>query len=264
MSRMGSSWVISDVHGHLADLRQALVQAGLLGAEDRWAGGDAGLWVLGDLVDRGPEGIGVIRLVRSLQEQAPGQVHVLMGNHEALMLGYHLFPDTRFAEVWLINGGLQSDQEQLTDDDVAWLRGLPFMARVGDDLLMHSDTTGYLEWGRSVDEVNDTVAGLLAGDDAQQHFDVFAALTDRFDFADGEGADVAREVLSTYGGARIVHGHSIIGSMTDRPSEEVEAPLSYADGLVLDIDGGRYDGGPLLLVPLDDADQAVGVTSPDS
>ena len=32
------------------------------------------------------------------------------------------------------------------------------MARVGDQLLMHSDTTEYLGWGSSVDEVNATVA----------------------------------------------------------------------------------------------------------
>ena len=29
-----------------------------------------------------------------------------------------------------------------------------------------------------------------------------------------------------------------------------KGPLTYADGLVLAIDGGRYDGGPLLLVEL--------------
>jgi len=247
---MGRSWVVSDVHGHLADLRQALVQAGLLGAEDRWAGDDARLWVLGDLMDRGPDGIGVLRLVRSLQEQAPDQVHVLMGNHESLALGYHLFPDTRFAEVWLVNGGLDSDQEGLTDDDVAWLRALPLMARVGDDLLMHSDTTGYLDWGTSVEDVNATVAGLLEADDVEQHFDVFAALTDRFHFAGADGADLARDMLGVLGGETIVHGHTFVSILLDIPSADVDGPLRYADGLVIGIDGGRYDGGPLLMVEL--------------
>ena len=247
---MGSTYVISDVHGHLADLRAVLTDAGLLAEDDTWSGGDAQLWVLGDLVDRGPEGIGVVRLVRSLQEQAPSQVHVLMGNHESLMLGYHLFPDTRFAEVWLINGGREADQEGLSDDDVAWLRALPVMARVGDYLLMHSDTHDYLRWGSSVDDVNATVAGLLADDDGQQHFDVFAALTSRFDFVGDSGVDVAREVLDTLGGEHIVHGHSIIGTIVDAPSEATHGPLTYADGLVIAIDGGRYDGGPLLLVEL--------------
>lgn len=248
---MGSTYVISDVHGHLADLRQRLLDGGLVDAEDRWVGGEAELWVLGDLTDRGPDGIGVIRFVRSLLDQAPEQVHVLMGNHEALMLGEKLFPGSKFAEVWQINGGRRSDQDGLTDDDVAWLRALPAMARVGDHLLMHSDTTEYLAWGSTVDEVNATITSLLADDVVQQHFEVFAALTSRYDFAGSDGAAVARNVLETFGGSRIVHGHSIISTLIDRPSHEVVEPLLYADGLVVGIDGGRYDGGPLLLVQLD-------------
>jgi hypothetical protein len=178
-------------------------------------------------------------------------VHVLMGNHEAMMLGQRLFPDTRFTDVWLINGGRFSDQEGLTDDDVAWLRGLPVMARFDDDLLVHSDTTGYLAWGATIEEVNATVAGLLAGNDPQQHFDVFARLCGRYDYAGADGPSLARQMLDTYGGKRIVHGHSIIGSLIDVPSAEVDAPISYADGLVVAVDGGRYDGGPLLLVRLE-------------
>jgi hypothetical protein len=247
---MADTYVVSDVHGHLADLRERLTGAGLIGEDDRWTGGDTLLWVLGDLTDRGPEGIGVIRLVRGLQEQAPDQVRVLLGNHESLMLGYRLFPDSRFAEVWQLNGGLASDQEALTDDDIAWLRALPAMAHEGQHLLMHSDTTDYREWGSSVDEVNDTVRGLLAGDDADQHFSVFAALTSRYDFAGDDGAEVAAKMLEVFGGETIVHGHSIIGTLVDKPSHEIDAPITYAEGRVLAIDGGRYDGGPLLLVPL--------------
>ena len=52
---MGDTFVVSDVHGHLDDLRHVLAQAGLV-TDDRWVGGNASLWVLGDLVDRGPDG----------------------------------------------------------------------------------------------------------------------------------------------------------------------------------------------------------------
>ena len=45
---MGGTWVVSDVHGHLADLRERLEQAGLVDGE-RWTGDDATLWVLGEL-----------------------------------------------------------------------------------------------------------------------------------------------------------------------------------------------------------------------
>ncbi len=109
---MTSLFVVSDVHGYVADLRQSLADAGLVDDEARWTGGDAQLWVLGDLIDRGPDGVGSIDLVRSLQQQAPEQVHMLMGNHEALALGYKLFPETRFGEVWAINGGHESDQDR--------------------------------------------------------------------------------------------------------------------------------------------------------
>ncbi|NUS52960.1 MAG: serine/threonine protein phosphatase [Nocardioidaceae bacterium] len=248
---MGSTYVVSDVHGHLDDLRAALRGAGLVADGDRWCGDDATLWVLGDMGDRGPDGIGVIRLLRGLQQQAPERVRVLLGNHESLMIGQRLFPGSRFTDVWAINGGLDSDQDGLTDGELGWLRTLPAMGRSGGHLLVHSDTTDYLGWGEDVDTVNATVSQVLAGDDADQHFDVFAALTSRYDFAGGGGADAARRVLEAYGGDVIVHGHSMIGTLIDVPSPEIEGPISYADGHVVAIDGGRYDGGPLLLVRLD-------------
>lgn len=247
---MGSLFVVSDIHGYLDDFRDSLTGAGLIDASGSWTGGDHQLYILGDLLDRGPNGIGVVELVRSLQSQAPEHVHMLMGNHEILALGYRLFPDSRFGEVWEINGGLKSDQEALTDDDVAWLRSLPVLARYEDYLLQHSDTTDYLEWGDSIEEVNETVTTLLSEDDAEAMWEVFAFLTSRYDYAGSDGERVAREVLNRLGGQGIVHGHSIIGSLTDQPSDEVEGPIAYADGLVIAIDGGRYDGGPLLLVEL--------------
>lgn len=251
MSDLASAlYVVSDVHGHLDDLRRGLRDAGLVDSDDTWVGGDASLWMLGDLLDRGPDGIGVVELMMSLQEQAPEQVHVLFGNHEALALGQKLFPGSGFDDVWAINGGRQRDQDLLTDRHLAWMRALPLMARVGDFLLMHSDTTAYLGWGESVGEVNENVAAMLASDDADLHWDVFARLTTRYHFTGNDGAGVATGMLTTFHGECLVHGHSIIGSLVDVPSSEVTGPVLYAEGLVLAIDGGRYDGGPLLLVRL--------------
>jgi hypothetical protein len=243
-------FVVSDIHGYCEDLRGGLEGAGLVDSSGRWAGEDAQLWVLGDLTDRGPQGIEVVELVRGLQEQAPHQVHVLLGNHEALLLGRALFPGTRFEEIWRINGGLTRDQEALTAEHLDWVRSLPVLGRAGDFLLMHSDTVGYLEWGESVDDVNATVASLLADDDPEVHWEVFASLTARHDFAGPDGTRLARDMLATLGGECIVHGHSIISTLTGVPSDEVEGPIGYADGLVVAVDGGRYDGGPLLVVQL--------------
>jgi hypothetical protein len=242
---MGSRYVLSDVHGFVGELVDGLDQIGF--------GGDDELWILGDLMDRGPDGIGVVNLVMSLQQEAPDRVHVLMGNHEVLALGRHRFPGSKFEGSWVVNGGKARDQRGLTEEHAQWLASLPLLARVGDFLLMHSDTTRYLGWGSTVEDVNETVRSALSDpDDLAAHWEVWAQLTSRYGFAGADGGTVAREMLSTYGGEAIIHGHSIIGSLIDVPSAEVSEPLLYADGLVLDIDGGRYDGGPLLIVQIDD------------
>jgi len=76
---MSSLFVVSDVHGYLDDFRSSLAGAGLVDEAGAWTGGDAQLWVLGDLLDRGPDGIGVVDFVMGLQKQAPDNVTMLMG-----------------------------------------------------------------------------------------------------------------------------------------------------------------------------------------
>jgi hypothetical protein len=248
---MGSLFVVSDVHGYRDDLARVLGSAGLVDEAGRWTGAEDELWVLGDLTDRGPDGIGTVDLMMSLQQQAPDQVHVLLGNHEALALGMRRFPESRFAHSWQINGGRRTDQEGLTPAHVEWLSGLPALALVRDFLLVHSDTDEYLGWGDSVEGINATVRELLASDDVADAWEVWARLTSRYRFAGRKGAGVAKTMLDRLGGEVIVHGHSIIGTLLDVPSEQVSDPILYADGLVLAIDGGRYDGGPLIVVRLD-------------
>ncbi|HET6625296.1 MAG TPA: metallophosphoesterase family protein [Nocardioidaceae bacterium] len=249
---MGALFVVSDVHGYRDDLVAGLEHEGLTDRSGRWTGGDADLWILGDLTDRGPDGIGVIDLVRSLHAQAPGQVHTLMGNHEILALGRKRFPDSKFASSWVLNGGLESDQEALTPEHLEWLGSLPVLAKVGGYLFMHSDTSAYLDLGDSVEQINAAVHDIVESEDVDRYWNLWAKLTSRYHFGRPGGPDVARRVLETLGAAGIVHGHSIIGSLIDCASSEVDGPVLYADGQVLAIDGGRYDGGPLLVVKLED------------
>jgi hypothetical protein len=257
-------YVVSDVHGHVEHLVGALQQARLLDADREWCGGQARLTVLGDLFDRGPDGIAVVDLIRGLQDQARrdgGRVEALLGNHEILALGMHRFGDRpvpsplggrrSFARSWALNGGLARDQEGLTDEHVAWLSGLNAVELTGPDLLMHSDTTEYLRWGDSVEQINDAIRKVVAGDDLEQWWQCWVRLTSRYAFADFDGERVAVGMLDQLGGDRIVHGHSIIATLTGGESREVSGPLAYAGGRALDVDGGIYDGGPCLVVRLD-------------
>ncbi len=157
-------WAVSDPHGHRAELVAALQAHGLLDERADWAAGDATLWFLGDLFDRGPDGIGIVELVMRLQQQAAdegGRVGAVLGNHEVLALGMHRFGELRAAEVdpsvmevqmtWLRNGGVVDDQLRLGDQHLQWLSTLPSVALQGDQLLLHSDSLRYLTYGDSIE-----------------------------------------------------------------------------------------------------------------
>jgi hypothetical protein len=262
-----STYVVGDVHGHRDGLADALRAKGLLDDSDTWAGGSDALWFLGDFVDRGPDGIGVIDLVMNLQKQAEeagGSVRALLGNHEILLLGMHHFGDTdvpsdfgprSFARSWEINGGLPADQDALTDEHVAWLTSRPLLALAADHLLMHSDTLEYLDWGADIDEINASALEVLEGDDISEWWEVWRRMTTRYAFRGPDGPEVAQRMMDRLGGERIVHGHSVIADQLGIHPAQIEAPYLYAGGKALGIDGGLFVGGPCLVVPLPWADE---------
>ena len=136
----GRTIVVGDVHGCRAELERLLDRIGP-------GPGDA-LWFLGDLMDRGPDSAGVVKLVRAL---GAGMV---CGNHDDKHVRYrrHLArraadpsytvpmnPSRRFLEV----------HETLSDGDLEWIAGLPRVARIAEDwVLVH----GGLLPGRGLDD----------------------------------------------------------------------------------------------------------------
>lgn len=140
-----ATYVTSDAHGHLRALDRALELAAP-GANDT-------LYVLGDMVDRGPDPVGVIKLVRSLG------AHVLMGNHERMLLDTIASHDDADELIWALNGGastlkgLDDLPREAAGELVAWIRALPLydVVEAGDRLwiLVHAgidalDARGYL------------------------------------------------------------------------------------------------------------------------
>lgn len=259
-------FAVGDVHGYRRELGDSLHVAGLVDDEGDWAGGDAEAWFVGDLMDRGPDGVGVVDDVMRWQRQAAdvgGQVASVLGNHEVLALGVRRFRDAivpgdnpydmprSFAMSWMMNGGRARDQELLTDDMVTWLSDLPAVVRVGGDLVLHTDTTEYLQWGPDVNAVNQAIGAVLHGDDLEAWWELWRCMTTRHAYLGDGGAGEAARLLTALGGSRIVHGHSIIGDLRDMDSWSVEEAWSYADGLALAVDGGIYAGGPSLVVRLD-------------
>lgn len=268
---LGPLFVVGDVHGYLDELVAALAEQGLIDADANWAAGNARLWFLGDFTDRGPDGIGVIDLVMRLSAEAAaagGYCKALMGNHELLLIGAKRFSDTpvnsgagtaTFQAAWLLNGGQKSDMDRLQDVHLQWMSRLDAVVEEDGHLLMHSDTTAYLDYGSTIEDVNDTVHAILTRNDADECWDLFRKLTKRFAFRDEGGAEAVRELMTTYGGQRVVHGHSpipyLLGEVGTEDGENgsgpvVNGPHVYADGLAIAMDGGVTMAGKLLVVQL--------------
>lgn len=78
---------LGDLHGDYDQYISLLKANGLINDRLKWSGGDTHLVQVGDVTDRGPDSLKIIRHLMKLEKQAKrkgGRVHVLVGNHEVL------------------------------------------------------------------------------------------------------------------------------------------------------------------------------------
>jgi hypothetical protein len=245
--------VIGDLHGQLRVLERLLAGAGLAQG-GAWCGGRARLLFLGDLFDRGPDGLGCLELIMRLQQEAVaagGWVELLVGNHDLLLLAAHHFGDApsggpggTFREDWRLNGGVDADLAGLGETQIGWLSARPALLCAGGTLYLHGDTTLYENLGGSVEEVNAAFGALMAGRDLGLWDALLEAFSEHEAFFGEGGADRARRLLRRFGGDRLVHAHTPISKLTGQADATVSAPLHYAGGLCTDVDHGLYRGGP--------------------
>jgi hypothetical protein len=78
---------VGDLHGDYQAWIEIASRARLIDSRNRWAGGSAVLVQTGDITDRGPDSLKIIRHLMRLQGQARrsgGRIVVVLGNHEAM------------------------------------------------------------------------------------------------------------------------------------------------------------------------------------
>lgn len=78
---------VGDLHGDFDAWREIALNARIIDRRNHWAGGKSILVQLGDIVDREPDSLKIIRNLIALQKEAArtgGRVVVLVGNHEAM------------------------------------------------------------------------------------------------------------------------------------------------------------------------------------
>lgn len=140
---------VGDLHGDYEAWIAIARDAGLIDASNRWAGGRTTLVQLGDITDRGPDSLKIIRHLQKLEREAAGaggKVIVLIGNHEAMNVTgdlryvdpgeYAAFADRQSksrraaffkANAAAITGSLLARNPDLAEDQVeeAWMRATP-------------------------------------------------------------------------------------------------------------------------------------------
>jgi hypothetical protein len=251
---------VGDVHGHRDVLAELLRDAGLVDASERWIGADARVWLVGDLVDRGADGIGAIELVRRLERESGGALRCLLGNHETQLVAVYRFggeetsiPGQTFRELWLFNGGVEADLRALSPEHVEWITRLPPLARDGRWLVIHADTSAYLELGSSLEELASATAAILSHGSAAAVDELLAIVSDRMRLTEPSAVDA---LLGAFGGDAVVHGHTPIASVRGVDPREVRGPLVYGGGRVMNVDHCLFAGGPGFVTRLESGPDA--------
>lgn len=141
-------YVLSDVHGELGRFHRMLEKIHLRASDT--------LFILGDVVDRGPEGTQLLREIM----QAPN-MRMLLGNHEYMMLQY-LNPEAMAADIrrWNRNGNAPTLAGYYRLTEAEQQAVLAFLRNLDTELMVTvSDKHYYLVHGFPGESAHDRVWG---------------------------------------------------------------------------------------------------------
>jgi hypothetical protein len=163
-----SVFVMGDIHGEFDTLVRVLRNAGLIDGDLRWTGGRAHLVVVGDMMDRGADVTRVLWFLYRLEREAAaadGRLHVVLGNHEVMVLLNDLrYVAAKEQAIARLHG---VGYDRLFDPRLSvlgrWLAAKPALIRIGDVLFAHGGvSTAYLD--HTLETVDDSLAAFVAED----------------------------------------------------------------------------------------------------
>ncbi|TXD37235.1 symmetrical bis(5'-nucleosyl)-tetraphosphatase [Lujinxingia vulgaris] len=200
--------VVGDVHGCLRELKQVLARADFEPGRDR-------VVFVGDLVNGGPDSLGVMRFVRGLGDGA----EVVLGNHDlhmlAVGLGGHKPRDKDTFEDVLS----APDADELLE----WLRHRPMIVRRGENLVVHAGL--WPSWTASQAEaVAREVEGALRADDYRRVFEAMYGNEPRQWHEDLEGEARLRVAINIMTRMRVLEGDGSLEFDYKSTYEAIEAP----------------------------------------
>ncbi|HEY6124668.1 MAG TPA: metallophosphoesterase [Steroidobacteraceae bacterium] len=240
-------FVVADTHGEYEILVSMLQKQGIVGQKLEWKFARGHLVLLGDVFDRGPNHTEILWLVYQLEAEARragGGVHLVLGNHETMvLLGDLRYLNPKYVQTTAVTG--VTSYSQLFDSTSVlgqWLRTLPAVLKINDLLFLHAGISPALNDSQmKLAEINAGIRSVLGGatpaDDAQR--ERFSLLMGSFgplwyrgyfaeqtNFPTATPADVAR-TLDTFAVRRILVGHTIVSTVTPLYDGQVIAVQVY-------------------------------------
>ena len=163
-----SLFVLGDTHGEFDTMTAVLRNAGVIDDALHWKAGRAHLAVLGDVTDRGADVTRALWFLYRLEREAAeagGRVHLVIGNHELMvMLDDLRYVGRKELDVARLHGVTYDRMFDPRHTVLGrWLVSKPGLIRIGDVLLAHGGvSTDYLPW--TVETVDDTLAAYVQED----------------------------------------------------------------------------------------------------
>jgi len=255
-----SVYMFGDVHGEFERVIRLLEAVGVIDGELHWSGGRRHVVFLGDLFDRGDDVTRVLWFVYGLEREAAsdgGGVHVLLGNHELMVMSGDLRYVAGKENLIAFRHGVEySDLFDPRETVLGrWLASKPGLMRMDDLLLAHGGMSpAYI--GYDTPEFQDTLDVFLGEDlflgwnDPEflaEYGDSItldsAAVTRRFDFFfDGESVFWYRDLVRT----------DTLGPFLDQVLERYDANVHVIGHTPVETIQERY-GGRLIATDLLDA-----------
>ncbi len=145
-------YMLGDVHGQFDRVVTLLRNARLIDADLQWTGGESHLALLGDIFDRGNDVTRVLWLLYRLEREASaagGAVHVVLGNHELMVMASDLRYVAGKEDMIAQTHGLRYGEMFDPGKSVLgrWLARRPGLMRMEDLLLAHGGVSPqYVEY----------------------------------------------------------------------------------------------------------------------
>ena len=215
--------VISDIHGEFNGYINLLKAARVIDDSLKWSFGTGHLVVLGDVFDRGDMVTEVFWHVFGLEQQAKdagGMVHVIVGNHESLILGKDLFyTHPKYIEVDTIAHTTYFDLYSRRSVLGSWLRTKPIIISINNNIYIHAGLSFEMVKRKlPIPEINEIFYQKILGKDEET-----IALYEKLNFLNGDDGPLwyrgyfndstfnektLDAVLGFYGKEKIIVGHT--------------------------------------------------------